>query len=110
MGEALIIILDLIAAVAVISIAYILYRKFVVPSPKKDKIREIAYEEGFSDAVRYFGLKKLYRDDPVLKQRMNEVFNEVGLPHKFSNLLHTADQADRPKDPRVRGSNKKVPR
>ena len=110
MGEALIIVLDLIAAVAVIVIATILYRKFVVPSPKKDKIREIAYEEGFSDAVRYFGLKKLYRDDPALKQRMSEVFNEVGVPHKFSHLLHSGEPANGLKDPRVRVSNKKVPR
>jgi hypothetical protein len=109
MGKALIIIFDLIAAVAVIGIAVILYRKFVAPSPTRDKVREIAYEEGFSDAVRYFGLKKLYSDDPMLTQRMNEVFREVGVPHKFSDLLQSLEQ-DNQKDPRLRDSGKKVPR
>jgi len=59
----------------------------VVPSPKKNKIRETAYEEGFSDAVKYFGLKKLYEDDPLLKQRMQEVFGEVGVEHKFGHII-----------------------
>ncbi len=101
MGELLIIIFDLVAAAAVCTIAYILYRKFVVPSPRKDKIREAAYEEGFNDAVKYFGLKKLYEDDPFLKQRMNEVFDEVGVPHKYAQVID-AVKGGKPTEPRSR--------
>jgi hypothetical protein len=78
---------DLVAVVAFCAIAYILYRRFVVPSPRKDRIRETAYEEGFNDAVKYFGVKKLYEDDPALKQRMQEVFSEAGVPHKYEGII-----------------------
>jgi hypothetical protein len=98
MGE-LILLLDLIAALAVSAIAYILYKKFVAPSPQKNRLADIAYEQGFSDAVRYFGLRKLYEDDPFLKERMNQVFNEAGTPHKFLDVFETKDRrndSDRP--------------
>jgi hypothetical protein len=94
------VILDfLIAALAVSAIAYILYKKFVAPSPQKNRLADIAYEQGFSDAVRYFGLRKLYEDDPFLMQRMNQVFNEAGTPHKLLDVFEGKDRrndSDRP--------------
>lgn len=92
MGELLVILFDLVAALAVCAIAYMLYRKFVAPPQAQDRTKEIAYEEGFSDAVKYFGLKKLYDDDPELKQRMNQVFSEVGVSHRLSDLLEGQKQ------------------
>jgi len=88
------IILDLLAVLALPAIAYILYRKFLAPTPSKDKIAELAYEEGFSDAVRYFGLKKLYEEDQALKHRMNEVFDEAGVTHKFADILGRIKKAE----------------
>ena len=79
MGD-LVVLLDFLAVVAV---AYIVYKKFVAPSPKQAQSTEIAYEEGFNDAIRYFGLKKLYEDDPELKRHMNQVFDEAGVSHKY---------------------------
>lgn len=102
MAELLVIILDLVAAAAVCAIAFILYRKFVVPSPNKDRIREAAYEEGFRDAVKYFGLKKLYADDPLLKERMSEVFSEVGVPHKYGHVIENVHETEKTKEPRSR--------
>ncbi len=93
MGELLIVVFDLIAAAAVCAIAYILYKKFVVPGSAGDKTKEISYEQGFSDAVKYFGLKKLYSDDPELKQRMNDVFSEAGAHHKLSKALEGNDRS-----------------
>ncbi len=87
--------LDLLAVAALCLIGYILYRKFVVPSPRKDSIRETAYEEGFNDAVKYFGVKKLYDDDPALKQRMLEVFSEAGVPHKYEGIIDSAKRSAR---------------
>jgi hypothetical protein len=81
------VILDLLALLAVPAIVYILYRKFVAPTPSKEKIAELAYEEGFRDAVRYFGLKRLYEEDRELNQRMTEVFDEAGVPHQFADML-----------------------
>jgi hypothetical protein len=84
MGELLVVIFDVIAAAAVCYIAWMLFKRFVAPTPSRDKAADIAYEQGFSDAVKYFGLKKLYKDDPELKQRMDEVFSEAGVPEKLS--------------------------
>lgn len=92
---------DLIAAAAVCAIAYILYKRFVAPGPGKDKMTEIAYEQGFSDAVKYFGLKKLYKDDPELKQRMNEVFSEAGAQHKLSKAIEGNDRGKERPDRRL---------
>lgn len=85
MGELLVMIFDVIAAVAVCYLAWMLYKKFVAPVPSKDRTADIAYEEGFSDAVKYFGLKKLYKDDPELKERMDEVFAEAGVHEESSH-------------------------
>lgn len=92
MGEIIVIVLDLVAAVAVSAIAYILYRKFVVPAPKKDSIRDAAYEEGFSDAIKFFGLNKLYRDDPSLKHRMKDVFRDAGIEHRLARVIEGQSQ------------------
>jgi hypothetical protein len=93
----MVVILDfLIAALAVGAIGYILYKKFVAPAPQKDRLRDIAYEQGFSDAVKYFGLRKLYEDDPFLKERMNQVFSEAGVPHKFLGTSETKERCVNP--------------
>jgi hypothetical protein len=89
MGELLVVIFDVIAAAAVCYIAWMLYKRFVAPAPSRDRATDIAYEQGFSDAVKYFGLKKLYKDDPELKQRMDEVFSEAGVP---DNLSHASEK------------------
>ena len=94
MGD-LVVLFDFLAVAAVI---YILYRKFVAPSPKKAQSREIAYEEGFNDAIRYFGLKKLYEDDPELKQRMNEVFSEAGVSHKYLDASERKNKSNKRPD------------
>ncbi len=72
-----------------------LYRKFLASSPGKDSIRETAYEEGFNAAVKYFGVKKLYEDDPALKQRMLEVFSEAGVPHKYEGIIESVKKGAR---------------
>jgi hypothetical protein len=95
MGELMVAIFDLIAVVAVCSIAWILYKKFVAPAPPKDRTTDIAYEQGFNDAVKYFGLKKLYKDDPELKQRMDEVFTETGVPREPSHVSEQENQGNK---------------
>ena len=87
--------LDLLAVAALCFAGYMLYRKFVAPSTGKNSIRETAYEEGFNDAVKYFGVRKLYEDDPALKQRMLEVFSEAGVPHKYEGKIDSAKKSAR---------------
>lgn len=82
---------DLISAAGIIAVAYLLYKKFFKQSSSKDSAKETAYEEGFSDAVKYFGLKKLYQDDPVLKRRMEAVFGEAGVTHRIAALLEQSE-------------------
>jgi hypothetical protein len=82
---------DLISAAGIITVAYLLYKKFYRPGSTKERARETAYEEGFSDAVKYFGLKKLYEDDPVLKRRMESVFGEAGVTHRIAALLEQSE-------------------
>lgn len=83
----LVLIFDLLSAVGIIAVAYLLYKKFFASPPARDTTRETAYEEGFSDAVRYFGLRKLCEEDPVLKRRMEAVFTEAGITHRIDELL-----------------------
>jgi hypothetical protein len=78
---------DLISAVGIIAVVYLLYRKFVGPSPSRNQLRETAYEEGFSDAVKYFGLKKLYEEDKTLRRHMEAAFGEAGISNKITALL-----------------------
>lgn len=102
MGE-IILIVDIIAAAAVCAVAYILYRKFIVPTPKRDELRQLAYEEGFADAVRYFGLRKLYEEDDYLRKRLDQVFSEAGVSHRFAAVLEGIDQ------PASKDKGRKVP-
>jgi hypothetical protein len=93
----MVVILDfLIAALAVGAIGYILYKKFAAPVPQKDRLRDIAYEQGFSDAVKYFGLRKLYEDDPFLRERMTQVFSEAGVPHKYLDASEAKERRNNP--------------
>jgi hypothetical protein len=78
---------DFLSAAGVIAVAYLLYKKFMGPSPSRNQLRETAYEEGFSDAVKYFGLKKLYEDDKALKRHMEEAFGEAGITNRITALL-----------------------
>jgi hypothetical protein len=82
-----VLIFDLISALGIIAVAYILYKRFFSSAPSGDEVRNRAYEEGFSDAVRYFGLKKLYEDDAGLRRRMEEVFHDAGLSHRIIELM-----------------------
>ncbi len=83
---------DLLSAIGIVAVAYRLYKIFFTPPATKDKTRETAYEKGFSDAVRYFGLKKLYEEDQVLKRRMETVFTEAGITHRIDELLDKAQE------------------
>lgn len=83
--------LELISAAAMIAVAYLLYKKYFSAGPTKDSTRATAYEEGFSDAVKYFGLKKLYEEDPILKRRMEAVLGEAGVTHRIAALLEQSE-------------------
>lgn len=96
----MVIIFDFLAVLGIVAIAYVLYRKFVAPSPSKDRAKQIAYEQGFSDAVKYFGLKKLYEDDAFLKERMIQVFGEAGTLHRLLDALEPQDRSRTSERPR----------
>ncbi len=86
MGE-LILLFDFISAVGIVVVAFLLYRRFIGPNRSRNQLRETAYEEGFSDAVKYFGLKKLYDDDKMLRKHMEEAFGEAGITNRITALL-----------------------
>jgi hypothetical protein len=83
---------DLVSAAGIVAVAYLLYKKFFRADPAKEVQRETAYEEGFSDAVKYFGLKQLYQEDPILRRRMESVFGEAGISHRIAALLEQSDE------------------
>ena len=78
---------DFISAAGIVVVAYLLYRKFVGPSTSRNQLSETAYEEGFSDAVKYFGLKKLYEEDKMLRKHMEEALGEAGITNRITALL-----------------------
>jgi hypothetical protein len=72
-------IVELLLPVLVAGLIYVIYRAFFSQTaPKKSP-----YEQGFEDAVRYFGLKKLYEEDEQLAARMTKVFDEAGLKKRM---------------------------
>ncbi|MBI4964149.1 MAG: hypothetical protein HY913_12790 [Desulfomonile tiedjei] len=88
---------DVLSVIGVIAVAYLVYKKFFASPPAEDKTRQTAYEEGFSDAIRYFGLRKLYKEDAALEQRMNSVFGEAGINHRIDGILDRVQ--DKPAGP-----------
>jgi len=98
----LVLIFDLLSAVGIIAVAYLLYKKFFASPPARDTTRETAYEEGFSDAVRYFGLRKLYGEDPALRNRMEQVFTEAGINHRIDEVLDKGQHKPAGQSPQAR--------
>lgn len=82
---------DLLSAVGVIACAYLLYKKFFTQQAPVAPRENTAYEEGFSDAVKYFGLRKLYEEDEALQRRMESVFADAGINHRILSLIKGAD-------------------
>ncbi len=80
--------LDFLLLMGIVWAGVALHRWYARPATSLDSVRETAYEEGFSDAVRYFGLKKLYEEDRHLRERMEQVFGEAGIHHKISTFLN----------------------
>jgi hypothetical protein len=76
-------IVELLLPVLVAGLIYVLYRAFFSQAPPKKS----PYEQGFEDAVRYFGLKKLYEEDKQLAARMTEVFDEAGLRQRMEKTV-----------------------
>lgn len=77
---------ELIVPALVAGLIYLVYRAFFSQKvPKKS-----SYEQGFEDAVRYFGLKRLYEEDKQLAARMTEVFDEAGLKQRIEQNLDRA--------------------
>jgi hypothetical protein len=83
MGE-LVLIFDFIAAVGVIACAFLIYRS--VKGKEGVEPNEKAYTRGFNDAVKYFGIKKLYSEDPELYKHMQEVFADAGIEHRIYGI------------------------
>ncbi len=86
-------IVEILLPALVAVLIYLVYRAFFSAKPTK----ESPYEQGFEDAVRYFGLKKLYEEDKELAARMSQVFDEAGLESRFEKTLN-----------RVTGNKRKV--
>jgi len=105
-----VVLFDLMSAVGIITVAYLLYKKFFGSNAAKDRTRETAYEEGFSDAVKYFGLKRIYEEDPILQRRMEAVLGEAGITHRIAELLKQSGHraADQIPDARKKQSAGKV--
>jgi hypothetical protein len=68
---------DLLIIFGVCLGAVIIYKKIF--SPKRSEKETKAYEQGFHDAVLYFGLDDLYNNDEKLKSKMIESFNLAGI-------------------------------
>jgi hypothetical protein len=91
MGAALVLLFDLFSAVGVITCAYLLYQKYFAADSVEAPRVNTAYEKGFSDAVKYFGLRKLYEEDEALKRRMESVFADAGISHRILAKVKGAD-------------------
>jgi hypothetical protein len=76
------VILEILVVAGAAALIYFLYQNFF------GKAKKSPYDQGFEDAVRYFGLKKLYEEDVELAARKREVFDHAGLEDKTKGPIH----------------------
>jgi hypothetical protein len=68
---------DLLVIVGVFAGAYFLYKKLFGPKKSEQEIKQ--YEQGFHDAVLYFGLEELYKNDQNLQSKLEHSFEVAGI-------------------------------
>jgi hypothetical protein len=77
--------LDMLAVVAVVVIAGFLVRKYVW-LPAVAKARDVGYEKGFADAIKFFGINKFYQANPDLKERRDLAIDELDIPDRMKSI------------------------
>jgi hypothetical protein len=73
------------------TICYLVYNRFFKVPADVQQASSSSYEEGFSDAVKYFGLKELYRESKDLRYHMQTTFADAGIHHRITELLGFKD-------------------
>ena len=76
---------DMLAVVAVVVIAGVLVRKHVW-LPAVNRARDIGYEKGFADAIKFFGINKFYRANPELKERRDLAIDELDIADRMRSI------------------------
>ena len=77
--------LDMISIVAIVVVAGFLVRKYVW-LPAVSKARDIGYEKGFADAIKFFGIKKFYQANPDLKERRDLAIDELDITDRMKSI------------------------
>lgn len=76
---------DMVAVVAVVVIAGFLVRQFIwLPAVKR--ARDVGYEKGFADAIKFFGINKFYQANPDLKERRDLAIDELDIPDRMKSI------------------------
>jgi hypothetical protein len=77
--------LDMLAIVAVVVVAGFLVRKYIW-LPAVAKARDVGYEKGFADAIKFFGINKFYSANPDLKERRDLAIDELDIPDRMRSM------------------------
>ncbi len=85
---------DIVTIIVLIAFCYIVYKRFFTMGDINTPQTNTEYEQGFTDAVEYFGLRKLYEEDQDLKNQMQQVFGEAGIHHRMSEMLDKKNRSE----------------
>ena len=77
--------LDMVSIVAVLVVAGFLVRKYVW-LPAMNKARDVGYEKGFADAIKFFGIKKFYDTNPDLRERRDLAIDELDIADRMKSV------------------------
>ena len=77
--------IDMVAIGAVIIVAGVLVRQLIW-LPAVNRARDIGYEKGFADAIKFFGINKFYRANPELKERRDLAIDELDITDRIRSI------------------------
>ena len=77
--------IDMVAISALIIIAGVLVRQFIW-LPAVNRARDIGYEKGFADAIKFFGINKFYHANPDLKERRDLAIDELDIKDRMRTM------------------------
>ena len=77
--------LDMVSIVAIVVVAGFLLRKYVW-LPTVNKARDIGYEKGFADAIKFFGINRFYKANPDLKERRDSTIDELDTTDRIKSI------------------------
>ncbi len=76
---------DMVVIAGVIVVAGFLIRQFIW-LPAITRAKDIGYEKGFAEAIKFFGINKFYRENPDLKERRDLAIDELDIKDRMKTI------------------------